>query len=119
MAHLTDGNAETTVLCMPVDSLEIQHPIRLVKIDVEGHELEALHGMRRLLSRDHPVLIVEGGSPEVAAFLDGLDYTFTQDEGSPNRVFSPRRAMAPTPQRQDHTTQAETRNRESVAGRVQ
>jgi FkbM family methyltransferase len=90
MAHLTDESAETTVLCVPIDSLEIQHPIRLIKIDVEGHELEALHGMRGLLNRDHPVLVVEGRSPEVAAFLDGLGYAFTQDEGSPNRVFTRR-----------------------------
>jgi FkbM family methyltransferase len=88
MAHLTDESAEMTVLSMPVDSLDIQHRIRLIKIDVEGHELPVLLGMKRLLERDRPVLIVEGTSPEVAAFLGGLGYSFDHDAGSPNRVFT-------------------------------
>lgn len=87
MAHLTDGAGETSVLCAPVDSLDIQHQVKLVKIDVEGHELAALRGMVRLIRRDRPVLIVEGRSPEVVALLDGLGYSFQQDAGSPNRVF--------------------------------
>jgi FkbM family methyltransferase len=87
MAHLTDGSAEMSVLTMPLDSLDIPRQIRLIKIDVEGHELAAVHGMRRLLERDRPVLIIEGRSPEVAAVLAGLGYSFEQDAGSPNRVF--------------------------------
>jgi FkbM family methyltransferase len=34
-------------------------PVRLVKIDVEGAELCVLRGMRRLIARDRPFLIVE------------------------------------------------------------
>jgi FkbM family methyltransferase len=88
MAHLTEDGADVSVLCVPVDSLGIQHTIRLIKIDVEGHELAAVRGMRALLERDRPVLIVEGRSPEVAAFLRDLGYAFAQDAGSPNRVFT-------------------------------
>jgi FkbM family methyltransferase len=87
MAHLTEDGAEMSVLCLPVDSLAIQRPVRLIKIDVEGHELAALQGMKRLIERDRPVLIIEGRSPEVAAYLASFGYSFEQDKGSPNRVF--------------------------------
>lgn len=36
------------------------HPIRFVKIDVEGHEWDVLQGARDVLRRDHPVLALEG-----------------------------------------------------------
>jgi FkbM family methyltransferase len=88
MAHLTEDGAEVQVLCMPVDALDIRHRVKLVKIDVEGHELAALKGMRRLLERDRPVLIIEGRSDDVAGYLAALGYSFEQDPGSPNRVFS-------------------------------
>jgi FkbM family methyltransferase len=87
MAHLTDEGAEVSVLCMPIDSLDIQHRISFVKIDVEGHELNALQGMRKLLQRDHPVLVIEGRSPEVEHYLAALGYSFHQEDRSPNRVF--------------------------------
>jgi hypothetical protein len=88
MAHLVDDSTGMSVLCMPLDSLDIQHPIRLIKVDVEGHELAALRGMRRLLERDRPVLIIKGRSPEVAGFLSGFGYQIGEEEGSPNRVFT-------------------------------
>ncbi len=34
-------------------------PIRLIKVDVEGHELKVFRGAERILSEDHPTLIVE------------------------------------------------------------
>jgi FkbM family methyltransferase len=87
MAHLTADSADIVVVCMPLDAMEIDRPIRLIKVDVEGHELSALRGMRRLLERDRPVLIIEGQSAEVASFLSGFGYAHRQDPGSPNRVF--------------------------------
>lgn len=41
-----------------LDSLEIEH-VSFIKMDIEGHELAALHGARETIERDHPVLIVE------------------------------------------------------------
>jgi hypothetical protein len=61
-----------------------------VKLDVEGHELPALRGMKELLRRDHPRLIVEGRSEDVLAFLRDLGYHYEDDPSSPNRVFSSR-----------------------------
>lgn len=88
-AHLSEETSDLSVLCVPVDSLGLERAIQLVKIDVEGHELAALRGMHRLLQRDRPVLIVEGRSSEVASLLEDLGYSYTQDSGSPNRVFAP------------------------------
>jgi FkbM family methyltransferase len=90
MARLSDVDSKFDVLCLPVDAFDLAAPVRFVKVDVEGHELQALQGMRNLLMRDHPVLVVEGRSAEVAAFLAGLGYSHEQTERSPNRVFRPR-----------------------------
>lgn len=89
MAKLTEtADAPFRVLRLSVDALELPHRVSLVKIDVEGHELSAVRGMRSLLARDHPVLVVEGRDAEVASFLQALGYAFTEQSGSPNRVFS-------------------------------
>lgn len=88
MAHLTNDGGEVSVVCVPVDSLGIERRISLVKVDVEGHELAAVEGMRRLLERDRPVLIIEGRDPEVEAFMAALGYRFEESAGSPNRVFT-------------------------------
>lgn len=87
MAHLTETGGSLNVLSLPVDCLDLPIRVRLVKIDVEGHELSALRGMRALLVRDHPVLIIEGRSEEVAGFLEPLGYTYEDTPGSPNRLF--------------------------------
>ena len=88
MAGITSGEGEFKVLTAPVDSVMPSARVSLVKIDVEGHELQALRGMRALLQRDRPRLIVEGASPEVETFLRELGYTFAELPGSPNRLFS-------------------------------
>ena len=59
----------------------------LVKVDVEGAELEVLQGMRTTLHDDRPVVIYEVDDAkeagvkhkleEIAAFMKGLDYSLT------------------------------------------
>jgi FkbM family methyltransferase len=87
MARVTASAPDVQVLAMTVDSLALPSPIRLAKIDVEGHELQVLKGMTGILRRDHPVLIVEGQSPEVQALLDEFGYGYQDLPDSPNRVF--------------------------------
>jgi FkbM family methyltransferase len=87
MAALTKEPTELSVLCMPVDSLNIPEPVILAKIDAEGHELSVLRGMEQLIRRNRPVLIVEGYVDEVAAYLGSLGYSYETDEGSSNRVY--------------------------------
>jgi FkbM family methyltransferase len=88
-ASLSAGSGGLAVLTLPIDELSLP-TVRLVKIDVEGHELPALRGMRRLLQRDHPVLIVETGSQETTTLLGSLDYTVERLPGSSNLLCRPK-----------------------------
>lgn len=87
MAHLTNNNPDFSVLCLPIDTLHLPHTIRLVKIDAEGHDYQVLKGMKNLLKRDCPTLIVESCSAEVISFLNEIGYSHEKNEGSPNLVF--------------------------------
>ena len=87
MASLTSTGGEFVVMTLPLDGLMPPKRVSLVKVDVEGHEIQALRGMQALLIRDRPRLIVEGRSGEVATFLESLGYRFIELKGSPNRVF--------------------------------
>ncbi len=78
----TDGS---DLLQVPIERLDDQDltDVRLVKIDVEGHELEVLRGGEHLLRRDRPVLLIEIEQrhlgeertvAEVIEWLRGLGY---------------------------------------------
>jgi FkbM family methyltransferase len=86
LAHLLP-NAALKVLCICVDQLDLPQPVRLVKIDAEGHELSVLRGMKELIDRDHPTLIVEVSNVETQQFLVGAGYSVERFPGSPNCVF--------------------------------
>jgi len=87
MAEIVPGEGEFSVLTLPVDALEVPAPVSFIKIDVEGHELTTLKGMKKLIERDHPVMVIEGASEEVAAFMGVYGYVFESIQGSPNRIF--------------------------------
>jgi FkbM family methyltransferase len=82
-AHVVRGTAALTILALSIDSLALP-PVRLVKIDAEGHELPVLQGMRRLLERDHPVLIVETTADESIRLLERSGYRVERLPGSSN-----------------------------------
>lgn len=72
--------SSTVVPVIPLDRV-LEGRWDFVKIDVEGHELEALHGMRRVLVEQRPFICSEfagggivGGAREYLKFLEGLDY---------------------------------------------
>ena len=87
MAKLTNDTNELAVFCFPIDSIKIPNRVTLIKLDVEGHELPALSGMKELIERDRPVLIVEGHVDSVAAYLAACGYDFEAAENSPNRIY--------------------------------
>lgn len=88
-ARLT-GRGEHTVLCLPIDGIPIPQPIRLVKIDAEGHDLEVLKGMESLIRRDRPVLIVEAADVgDIANWLRARGYTISKAPGSSNIFAKP------------------------------
>lgn len=55
------GTNYSTSFEVPIDAIpDITNiPIHFVKLDVQGYELNSLNGMRQLLQRDKPTLIVE------------------------------------------------------------
>jgi FkbM family methyltransferase len=75
---------QTVSLDELVDQGSVAGPIRLVKIDVEGYELDAIRGMAKVLKDHRPVMVVEvnkemlharGESPaSLFALLTSLDY---------------------------------------------
>jgi FkbM family methyltransferase len=86
-AHLTSEQSGLSVLTLPVDSLVLPQTVALIKIDVEGHELSALRGMRKLLMRDHPPIILETGSDSVVrGLLEELGYATERLPGSSNLI---------------------------------
>lgn len=84
MAQISEGATGLAVLALSVDALELPHPVRLAKIDAEGHELPILEGMTELLGRDRPLLVVEANDDAVADFLRGLGYAVERLPGSSN-----------------------------------
>ncbi len=89
-ARLT-GQGEYAVLCLPLDGIPIPEPVRLVKIDAEGHDLQVLKGMESLIRKDRPVLIVEASETgEIADWLRERGYAISKAPGSSNILAKPR-----------------------------
>lgn len=62
------------VLSVPLDNFQWPARVTLVKVDTEGHEAAALNGMRALLTRDHPTMIVEINDATSESILEELGY---------------------------------------------
>ena len=86
-ASITDKKTDLNVYCVPIDALPICNSVRLIKIDAEGHELQVLHGMKSLLVRDKPFLIVETSSESVFDYLKEIGYKKNRLKDSPNYFF--------------------------------
>lgn len=88
-SHLSPAGHDISVLCLPIDALDLPHRVRLVKIDAEGHDLHVLEGMRELLRRDRPILFIEDNSEreKIRALLAGLGYSMRRLPGSANTIF--------------------------------
>ena len=86
-AELASEPSELNAITVSVDQLDLPNAIRLVKIDVEGHEVSVIDGMRKIIQRDHPMLIVEGDSEEIENLLQKLGYDYEKYDESPNRVY--------------------------------
>jgi FkbM family methyltransferase len=94
----TGGVAERqTVICVSMDWLsERLPPPDVVKIDVEGAELEVLRGGIGLFQSKHPIVLCEvsaQSSPEVTVLLNSIGYTVYDGEALP----TDRQALAAAP----------------------
>jgi FkbM family methyltransferase len=54
--NATDGRGVATIT---IDSLNIEHPISLIKVDIQGSDLFALRGARDTIQRHKPTIIFE------------------------------------------------------------
>lgn len=59
LAASTPESRPIEVPLVRVDDLDLGDDVRLVKVDVEGHEMEAIRGATELLGRCRPILVVE------------------------------------------------------------
>jgi FkbM family methyltransferase len=75
------------IMAIALDSLALSHPVRLIKIDAEGHDPVVLQGAERLLARDHPTVIVETSTPAAVETLVRLGYIGENLPASPNTLF--------------------------------
>ena len=69
--------------CAILDDFEEIKNVALIKIDVEGHEFQALKGSRKLIQRERPVIVIEqcadvvfNGSSTSIDFLRSLGYDY-------------------------------------------
>ena len=90
------GSAEE-VQTTSIDDFVSAHPTLIpsvVKIDVEGHEVEVLRGMKETMSRHSPVIVCEmhGRNEPVAHMLRGLGYTLRALDGGGSAEDVPRGA---------------------------
>ena len=72
------GQLGQIVPVFPLDEVYDLNRLRLIKIDVEGMELDVLHGAERTIGRFRPILYVENEFPErsepLLRRLSELDY---------------------------------------------
>ena len=74
----------------------IQQPVRVMKIDVEGHELAVLRGAQALIQRDKPLLVIECESRHLSADARVMDLLqLVQGWGYSASFVWPRRGELP------------------------
>lgn len=73
------ANDGTFYFC-PLDSIDIKEPIDLIKIDVEGGEVDVLNGMTKTLVKNFPVIVIETFThkDEVDAFMKNFHYKLAE-----------------------------------------
>jgi FkbM family methyltransferase len=66
MARVTpaDDGEDGTVLVVPIDGLYLEN-VSVIKIDVEGTQMEVLAGAEQTIRRDRPILYVETDEPSL------------------------------------------------------
>ena len=86
-ASIVDTISDMIIYCLPLSCIKFNKAVKLIKIDIEGHELSALIGFKELLERDHPLLIIEGASGDIREYLKRFGYLQFRIKESPNSIF--------------------------------
>jgi FkbM family methyltransferase len=71
---------------VPLDSYRLEE-VRLVKVDVEGHEAQVLAGARATLERWRPLVVVEDWRRDLGPLLAGLGYQLVADWGEAHQTY--------------------------------
>jgi FkbM family methyltransferase len=78
-----EGGEQVRVITSRLDDTFVgQDKIKFIKIDVEGFEYKVLDGMRQLLERDHPIIMMECHPPSIEEAGDSprVLYNLLKDE---------------------------------------
>jgi FkbM family methyltransferase len=87
-AHLSPEGA-CAVLAIALDILQL-NALSFIKIDAEGHDVEALRGAEGLIKIHSPTILVEGWpKSEVSHWLSARGYSIRQLPGSHNVIGTP------------------------------
>lgn len=73
--------AGVTIPTLPIDALNLTAKIDFIKIDIEGAEIQALEGAKRLIGRWRPSMLIEVDNANLSSFdswLQENDYRVTQ-----------------------------------------
>lgn len=79
---------------VPLDGLVFEQPVKAIKIDVEGMELDVLKGAKHLIEKDRPSLFIESHNEEqfslIHDFLDKWGYVYWRTfNATPTNWFLP------------------------------
>jgi len=88
-SRLDQENGEPCLSVALDDLLPLGLQINVMKIDVEGSELEVLFGSQRIIQRDQPTLIVEfipkRSDPKILTFLKSQGYAYSKPSMQSNQ----------------------------------
>jgi FkbM family methyltransferase len=88
IVNAPDSPDSFSVQTVTIDSLQLP-AVHFIKIDVEGHELQAIRGGRETIQKFHPTLMVEVSSPQTVALLcDELKYEQPTVVSPSNQIFT-------------------------------
>jgi spore maturation protein CgeB/glycosyltransferase involved in cell wall biosynthesis len=84
----------------PLDSYPFDGPVKVMKIDVEGMELDVLEGASALIGRDRPLLYVECATEKhyrtLSRWLERRDYVHWESfNATPTHLFMPMERVTP------------------------
>ena len=57
-ASRVDAGGEVKINVVPLDEVLVGEPVTFIKMDIEGSELRALKGARKLITKNHPKLAI-------------------------------------------------------------
>ncbi|MBA3588110.1 FkbM family methyltransferase [Methylibium sp.] len=90
--HLDLG--EGTISVVPLDTYRFDRDVKVIKIDVEGMEVDVLEGAQALIGRDRPLLYVECTAEKhyraVSKWLERRNYVYWETfNATPTHLFMP------------------------------